>query len=539
MYDMLVINITPPVPDAEKAITDDVRNLHAQELINAAAYMFTLVPDGNPPRDLAGEILDVFARHRALLHNAEFPVGVLMQATMGHGWKEPSEGFERVTAADGSKTYTLCPLDPQFQTYVSDAVRRIAALRPDFLMLDDDTRLFSGRPAGGCHCPRHRELAKAVGQEKAQLDSMLDFARLVRAAVDAVDPEMPIYYCACDGDIPAAIGMTRILAGRGNPPVLRINNAYYWSDSLGGFPARVFDGAAQIAALPSDFLILAETDCCPQTRYAMSATLLGSLYLHSLINGAAGGKLWITQTSNEYYEEETGRAYRDYLCPRVGLFKAVADMKPEWIGVKEVLPSQVGFGTAHAARPSWGGDLLSLYGLPFFFSTDPTPDGRRVALSAKRIAVFCDEELDTLLDNPLLLDHAAEKALLDRGLSEKLASADVVRLGETMVPFTTWINRGLLRHVKKLELAGKLGVPYYSGTAPMTFRAFRNDGVFTTLFMNLGLDVESVLPLAHLPSGLTRAERLAPDGSWHTIPFDGNTLRTDIPPAETVFVRFF
>ena len=65
--------------------------------------------------------------------------------------------------------HSYCPLDGNFQAYARDCAARIASLKPDFAMVDDDTRLITGRYA--CVCPLHmRAVSKKLGYEISKDD---------------------------------------------------------------------------------------------------------------------------------------------------------------------------------------------------------------------------------------------------------------------------------------------------------------------------------------------------------------------------------
>ena len=152
-----MINVTPLIPGHEAEIADDLKKMYRDGVIASAAWCLALVPEGQPVIDKASRLAELVTAHQAHLAGSGIPLGILLQATMGHGWT-PSEpaAFQRFTIADGRERYIFCPLDQDFLNYVGDAVRKLARLKPEFFMLDDDTRMFTGR--GGCYCPLQKTI---------------------------------------------------------------------------------------------------------------------------------------------------------------------------------------------------------------------------------------------------------------------------------------------------------------------------------------------------------------------------------------------
>ena len=177
---------------------------------------------------------DHFTAFRDVFTGDASRLGILAQATIGHGWipDEPAT-FQQIIRPDGSPAYQMCPLDPAFQDYIRATFRRLAALKPAFFMIDDDFRLLTGR--NGCYCPLHlAEIGRRLGRtftrealldtlrtdagvarsyDALLLDSLLQLAGVIRKAIDETDPSLPGSFCACYGDIRHA--------GRLSPPSCR------------------------------------------------------------------------------------------------------------------------------------------------------------------------------------------------------------------------------------------------------------------------------------------------------------------------------
>ena len=122
-----LLNIVPMLPEHREELAADTLDLLRRGCINRTAFILTLVPEGNPPADKAKVLGERFEQFRAALGKTDMPVGILIQATIGHGWvpNTPSE-FQRIVLPDGERPYMFCPLDEAFRACIGDAVRRLA-----------------------------------------------------------------------------------------------------------------------------------------------------------------------------------------------------------------------------------------------------------------------------------------------------------------------------------------------------------------------------------------------------------------------------
>ncbi|MCQ2397023.1 MAG: hypothetical protein MJ106_04940, partial [Lentisphaeria bacterium] len=335
---------------------------------------------------------------------------------------------------DGTKPYIHCPLDKNFLEYIAKAVRIAAEEHPDFIMLDDDTRALTGR--GGCFCPLHlsafneivdgnynaAELYEAIKKDDKlarrwddfQQGAFLTLAKTVRGSIDAVDPKIPGMYCCCYGDVRHAKKMGQILAAEGQTPIVRINNALYLQDSEKALPRWMYKTAIQVSAL-DDCIVLAETDTCPQKRYATSYQMLHTQYSWSLLNGCSGGKLWVTSL---LFNPANGVYYRKKLAHFHGFYDEVARMRPEFQGFIEPMPQESPFNAVDAPGGYYpqtlGGDVIARLGLPFAYSKKIASDNI-VVLTGSIVPFFSDAELTKFLAGRVFLEGEAAVALSKRG----------------------------------------------------------------------------------------------------------------------------
>ncbi|MBQ8342139.1 MAG: hypothetical protein IJX39_06230 [Clostridia bacterium] len=235
------------------------------------------------------------------------------------GGEEPKDdmGFTPIVGLDGRwSRHGLCPLDPKLRAHYARSLQIVAAMHPDLIMLDDDFRLNvrDGTYDIGCFCHRHMAaLGKRVGKtlsreewyEKAftggenpyrsawmdlMAESLLGFAREMRAAVDAVDPTMRLGTCMCydtwDMDGTDGIALAQAFAGQ-TKPFLRTIGAPYHDPRVA---AAVESTRMQAAwCRGSGIEVLAEGDVYPRPRYNVPAARLELFDLALLATGAVDG----------------------------------------------------------------------------------------------------------------------------------------------------------------------------------------------------------------------------------------------------------
>ena len=437
---MNMINVARMSRGKEKEIVGDIRKMYESGVIHSTLFIFSLVPEGNPAVDKASELAETFQQYRKEFGDCKIPVGILLQSTIGHGWKPNDEAqFTRLQLFDGFKPYMFCPMDENFRKHIVDQAKILGKLKADFFMVDDDMRMYTGR-RDGCFCPLHlkefnrrnnsdftaeelhaameKDLSLAQKWDALQLEILVKFNTEIRQAMAAENPEIPGMFCTCAGDVRHAAKIAEALAAPGQKPVVRINNARYKNDSPNTWPKWTQKTAYQIAALPPDFTILAETDTFPHNRYSTSGTILHSQYAWSLLAGCRGGKLWITGVEGP--EIGSGPFYRNMLSANEGFYQEIAAMKPEYSGFIEPLPQNVPFNlikyTNGVQTTSWGTNVFSFYGFPFSFEKGPVPG--RIAAFAGETEFFSDEELKQYFAGEVLLDGAAAIALTKRGFGK-------------------------------------------------------------------------------------------------------------------------
>ncbi len=208
--------------------------------------------------------LDELAEYAKHFKSMGLEVGAWIHAFgFGGGLSEEQQcitsDFTHIRSVDGKiGQEAFCPTNDSYVDYFLYRVEKLASLPIDLLMLDDDYCL-SIRPGIGCACENHLSLFRErIGDPDFTIDSLsdfydkilynpdkslrhawfdmlgetlLDFARKVRAAVDRKNPQLRCGFCAgytsWDFEGASAIEISKILAGN-TKPFLRMTGAPYW-----------------------------------------------------------------------------------------------------------------------------------------------------------------------------------------------------------------------------------------------------------------------------------------------------------------------
>jgi len=440
MNELYSLHVMPLLPGREAELAADAENLLQDGICSGVACIMTLVPEGDPVDNKAAVLAKRFTAFRDAFHGDKSKVGILIQATIGHGWPPDEQcTFQKQVRSDGSSPYQMCPLDKDFLAYVDAQISQLAALKPGFFMVDDDFRLVTGR--NGCWCPLHLEalnrrtgknytretLLEAIRDNPAladdfdavQLDSLIATAKVVRGAIDKYAPETPCSFCTCTVDVHHANAIQNVLAGSTGLKLVRINNARYCHEGMRYFASRMYDGAAQIAQLDPDTTVLAETDTCPQSRWSTAAALLHAHFTGSILEGCAGAKHWITRTA--LWEPREGVAYRKILKENSGFYTTLAhtlETASPAPFAAAILPGRhrnsdyVNWTNPGAGR-FWG-LMTSRMGIPTMFVKDPQIPGM---LTGEEVDLLADAQLENAARHGIVLSGSAAVALTKRGLT--------------------------------------------------------------------------------------------------------------------------
>ena len=428
-------------------ICQDIKYQHENGIASMALFKMTLVPEGNPPADKVTILCQQFAKFQKRLAEMGIECGILVQATVGHGWilGEMFPYQTHINFTDGVATRVVCPCDEGFKEYIYNVMATIASYNPAHVMIDDDFRTiwFKGE---GCACPLHmkmfnerantnltdRELWKIVNEDgenrkkytdifiDCQRDSLIETAKIMRKGFDSVNPRLPASYCCCGNNAEFAAELAEIFAGEGNPVTIRINNGNYTPQGA-RYLSRVFHRAAtQVAKLKGKAdVLLAETDTCPQNRYSVSAQGMHAHYTGSILEGVNGAKHWITRLMT--HEPKSGEKYREILAKNKGFYEKIASIQPtlKWRGCRIFVPSTPDFtyGRVKEEWDGWSYCVLEKLGLPMYYSSE---NGGVVCLEGDVDTRMSDEEITEMLKGSVMLASDTAKNLINRGFGKYL-----------------------------------------------------------------------------------------------------------------------
>lgn len=429
---------------------DDIERQYKDGIATEALFSMALFPEGNPVVDKAKLFAEKFGVFSERLAKRGLRAGILVQASIGHGYPYAVRSpFQYLTTLEeGEVTYRTCPYDEGFRAYIKDAFRTLAKTNPTSIMVDDDMRLF-GSPKRGCSCPLHlAEISRRIGRKiereelysilndtteeskkmmqvyfDTQIDALIGAARAMREGIDAVDPTLPGAFCICADTCEGAVDIAKILAGKGNPIVIRVNNGNYTPMGAKNFTNSMCRAATQMAVMGDEVdYFLAETDTCPQNRYSTSAVNLHSHFTGTILEGVAGCKHWITRLGS--YEPKAGEAYRKKLAKYSGYYNELSSIVPtlKWQGCK--IPLAPGAFTPNLPISEfvyphqyngWSTCVLERLGLPMFFSAK---DGGVACFDSRRDELFTDEQMIHILSGKVFLAAESAKNLVKRGFGK-------------------------------------------------------------------------------------------------------------------------
>lgn len=445
MGKLRLFTIVPLNVEYVDEICADIKQQCEQGVADCALFSMYLVPEGTPPVDKATPFCEKYSVFKQKLDKLGVKSGILVQSSMGHGRAlNETSSFQKCESFAAVNGDVCCPYDDEFCDYVREVFTMLASQHPNVIMIDDDYRLMSR--AGGCACPLHLaafnriagtmltkdelhdHLARGENDGyikifiETQRDALIKAARAMREGIDRIDPSIQGMFCGMGNHLEFAEEIASVLAGEGNPVVVRINNGNYTPMGARNLSGISYRAAVQIAHIKDKVdVILAETDTCPQNRYSTGAQSLHSHFIASILEGVKGAKHWITRMNT--HEPESGRAYRKVLANYQKMYEALAVLEPrlKWMGCRIPITVRRAFYFNENNWSEWDGGhgwssyVLERLGLPLYFSTQ---DGGAVFLSEKSDQKFTDEEILSLFHGTVFLSSDVAERLLDRGFGK-------------------------------------------------------------------------------------------------------------------------
>lgn len=353
-----------------------------------------------------------------------------------------------------------CPTDEDFVRFACDYIKEIAKSGVGLIMFDDDFRYGFQADAAACLCDGHIDRINAItGEEMTREelekqitsggknkyrdaflqvngDAFRDFAKAVRRAVDEVNCNMRVGFCACmsswDLDGTTADEIAYLLAGN-TKPFVRLIGAPYWA-AVNGWGNQLQD-VIELERMESawtrqgDIEIFSEGDAYPRPRCCTPASYVEGFDTGLRASGCTDGilKYGLDYISNADYEagyanfhERNRSLYADidtYFTPKTSVGVRVYE------SMKKI---------ADAVTPTAVNDRIDIENIFFSkaarmlaYNTIPT-----VYEGAGVCGIVFDENARHLplsaLENGLILDLAAAEILMQSGVDvgiEKIGKA--------------------------------------------------------------------------------------------------------------------
>ena len=414
--------------------------------IDKVALCLSYHPEGTPAAAKIPRLCNLYKEIAAGIAGHGIELGVLIQSTQGHGWngKVPltKEPWQQITNIDGSISPRMCMLDPGFCDYIRQAISETVKAGAAFLLIDDDFGLRYKE----CFCPRHLKMyGEALGREvtreelekicaerlvddpevlkigDVRLKNAIDFADLIREAIDAVDPAIRCGMCT-PGNGYGFVGPVALhLAGK-TEPFIRINCAVYGMAHLlcfYGISNMIWRVKHYIGDSVKD--LVAESDTFNQNYYSESARMFHAHVTNGFLCGLNGSKLWTSEFNNPV---DTGsqRRYEYILGKNKGLYAELLKTMTDatWEGIAAPL-----FKVKTAMHPAISGahctqnwtscstPLIGSYAFPITYALPG--EAPIMALMEPDVENLTDAELDAIFERNVLIDSMAAKALTLRG----------------------------------------------------------------------------------------------------------------------------
>ena len=428
-----------------------IQHLYETAGLTEFAVSFPLNPQGSDPYEKPRVYAERFASLRKLVKNPDIRLGVLIQQTIGMSstWnKNPNLTlpWQRTVTMQNAPSIRFCPLDPDFREYIKKGVSGIFASKPDFVLWDDDTRLYI-QDQVECFCPRHvdyfnkkfgtsytpAELQEAMKNAPAgskllkdfaaaRCETLTDYVAMVRAELDKYNPDAVGIYCTNGGHVNDHTHYVKAAAGR-NKTVMRSATGGYLERAPHNILYQQVN-AKSIIAWNRDKIdvILDESDTCPHSLFSKTAHTMNFHIIYGLLHGLDGGKLWITNL--RYFDLETTAKYPQIIGRYQGFYRELHRTLQgvTWLGAQKSLPDPARDphpefpGKAYNEILSWDTKVTTHFGLPHCYNK-PTVKGIHM-FAGNQVDFFTDEELKKFLADGCILDASAAKLLCERGFAE-------------------------------------------------------------------------------------------------------------------------
>ena len=369
------------------------------------------------------------------------------KATEDEGYT-PLEGVLGDTVIEAN-----CPWDERFAAEYRNAVKKLAALKPDLIMLDDDFRMNVRAYYLGCFCPKHledyyRRIGEVVPREDLEKliftggknkyrdaymemlkDTLLGFAKMLREAVDEVDEQIRLGASSGPDNVDYSgtdlLTIARTFAGK-TKPFTRIIGAPYWRWHL----TSVIEDSRMMAHWYENqgVEVFSEGDVYPRPRYNVPSKKLELYDFMLLAEGTTDGILKYMFDYSQKPDYETG--YADMHVRRLAVRDGIKEMfdgkcatgvrvfcaehkVANW-NLPKTCPQFIAKRLARHGYRSTASKILAQNGIPSSYDKTDYP----VLVCGENARYICEEELK----NGAILDAVAARILMERGIDTGLVS---------------------------------------------------------------------------------------------------------------------
>lgn len=443
-------SIMPLLEDSFDEIVIDIKEQVERGVSIMPLFKFVPIAEGTPLWDKIGPMCELYAKYRDALAKYNIKTGVLLQASLGHGWVLEKSPFQRyINLTDGKEANSYCPENKDFLEHLCYIMEKIAKENPSVIMLDDDFRL-TRRGGGGCACPAHMKKfndATGLNMTREQLfehiethtmddeinktfleiqhSTLIETAKELRETVDRINPAIQGAVCATGDEcnIPM-VQIAKIFAGKGNPSIVRAHNGIYAPLTDREHLTQVmFLGAAAVKFFKSHGIdiMLAEADTIPFNRYAKSARFLHSQFTCSILEGMTGAKHWFTRFAAG--EIKSGRAYREILAKHNNFYEKLAELAKDvkWVGVNQMIcPMTYNWYKRRGTYWSyldyyWTKLVFERMGIPVYFDYEP---GNATLLEGVLANNLTEEQIEKIFEKTVLMTSSVAQVLNKRGFGK-------------------------------------------------------------------------------------------------------------------------
>lgn len=331
--------------DSELCIKDQEGALKVARAFDGKTIMLSIDVYQRDPKARA-DMMENLQDNCQFFKKHGFEVGAWIWALMFKSEFDTNDGtfhpYTKIKDCEGTEfNQSACPMDEEFIQFAAGYLQDIVKTGVDLILFDDDLGFGYCRTNNiSCFCDLHLARIKEIlGEDvptpellehikkdsknkyrdaflQANGESLENFARRMRAAIDEVDPSTRLGYCTCmnswDVDGTDARRMSKILAGN-TKPFVRLTGAPYWVNPHWAKPrpwSQHLQDVIEFHRMQSAWTreenmeVVSEGDTFPRPRYHCPAAYLEGFDTALRASGCTDGimKYGVDYHSNADYE---------------------------------------------------------------------------------------------------------------------------------------------------------------------------------------------------------------------------------------------